>query len=124
MLSQMSAAWRMRRVLICGSADSAAPQLCAWLAVLGARPACLSADAGSETLCRALTSGRVSAVIICSPPASPALLDEIRESGVPLALLCPQGDAQEAALRALMFGAQFFEEGELPFGVYDLENMP
>lgn len=123
--------WRARRVLLIGGPDEGAQLLCALLTALGARPVCLPPQAGSEALYRALTDGRVSAIIVSSPRllrqtpgAYGALLTEAHQTGVPLTLLCPEGDVQEAALRALMFGAQFFEDGELPCGVYDLTNMP
>ena len=119
--------WRARRVLIVGGADDAAQLLCALLTALGARPACLPPQSSAETLYRALTDGRVCAVIVSdpcalhrTPGAYGTLLTEIHQTGVPLTLLCPAGDAQETAMRTLMFGARFFEEGALPFGVYDL----
>ena len=121
--------WRARRVLIIGSADDAAQLLCSLLTALGARPACLLPESTSETLYRALTDGRVSAVIVSdprslrkTPDAYGKLLTEVHQTGIPLTIICPAGDAQEAALRALMFGAQFFTEGQMPCGVYDLRT--
>lgn len=120
MLQKLCAAWRARRVVICGDGPCAAPQLCAWLTILGARPVCLSEDAPSVTLMRALTDGRVSAALVCCGHLPPALAAEIREAGVPLTLLIPPASGEDGALRALAFGARFFAEGDMPCGVYDL----
>jgi len=121
--------WRARRVLLIGGADEPTQLLQALLTALGARPVCLPPAAGAETIYRELTRGRVCAVIVSAPRALQEtegahgrLLTEVHQTGIPLTILCPEGDAQEAALRALMFGAQFFEEGTLPFGVYDLQT--
>lgn len=121
MLRQLGAVWRARRVLLIGGKGDTAPTLEAWLTVLGARCLSLPPDADAETLNRTLTAGRVFSVIVCQPPASDTLLTEIREAGVPLAILCPPGDTQEAALCALRFGTRFVEES-LPCGVYDLNE--
>lgn len=118
MLRLLSAAWRARRVLLIGGSNDAAEPLEAWLTLLGARCACLPPDADAQTLYRALTDGRVFAVIVCGAPASDVLLEEVRETGVPLTILCRGDDAQEAALSALHVGARFLSEG-LPCGVYD-----
>ena len=118
MLRLLSAAWRARRVLLIGSGNDASEPLEAWLTLLGARWTCLPPAADAQTLYRALTDGRVFAVIVCGAPASDVLLEEVRETGVPLTILCRGDDAQEAALCALHFGARFLAEG-LPCGIYD-----
>ena len=123
--------WRARRVLLIGRGEETTQLVQALLTALGARPVRLPPEASAEALYRVLTCGRVSAVIVCDaqalfrlPGAKSRLLTEIHQTGIPLTLFCPRSSAQEAALRALMFGAQFFEEGELPCGVYDLETWP
>ncbi|MBR2942894.1 MAG: hypothetical protein IKB82_05795 [Clostridia bacterium] len=121
--------WRARRVLLIGGGDELTQLLQALLTALGARPTRLPPQADSEPLYRALTDGRVSAVIVSAPRvlrgipgAKSRLITEIHQTGVPLSILCPEGDAQEAALRTLLFGAQFFDEGALPCGIYDLDK--
>lgn len=112
MLKTLSASWCLRRVaIICGRSDVVQP-LDAWLTLLGALTILLPPDADAQTLYRAFTSGRISAVIVSNPPASDTLLREIRETGVPLTLLCAPGDGEDAALGVLMDGVRFFTEGE------------
>lgn len=118
MLSQLCAAWRAQRVLIIGSGDDASEPLNAYLTILGARCQILPPDADAQTIYRSLTDGRVFAVIVCRPPAGDVLLTEIRETGVPLTVLCSGDDPQEAALGALRFGALYVSEA-MPCGVYD-----
>lgn len=99
MLSQLQAAWGARRVLIVGGADRPCHFMQALLTQLGARPARIPAHADALMLNRALTGGRISAVIV---PAAHALapggvlsqlsalitlLNEVREAGVPLVML-------------------------------------
>ena len=111
MIKTLCAAWRGRRViLIGGRADVCAP-LEAWLTLLGARPAHLPPDASPEALSRALTDGRVAAVLVSAPPPSPILLREVREAGVPLLLPCEGDDGQDAALGALIAGAAALVDG-------------
>ena len=121
MLSRLAAAWRAQRVLLIGGSSDAAQPLEAFLTILGARCKILPPDTDAETIYRHLTDGRVFAVIVCRPPAGDALLGEIRETGVPLTILCPEGEAQDAALCALRFGMRYVEEG-LSGGVYDLND--
>lgn len=99
MLTQLQAAWRARRVLLVAGADRFGLFMQALLTELGAKPARIPAHADAQTLCRALSSGRISAVIV---PAAHALapggvaaqlgalitvLSEAREAGVPLVML-------------------------------------
>lgn len=99
MIQQLHAAWRARRVLLVGGTDVMTLFMQALLDELGAKSARLAPAVQPETLNRALTEGRVSAVIVpstqalCGADASAqlaalsALLDEIREAGVPLTIL-------------------------------------
>lgn len=126
-MPHIASAWRARRALLIGDGDDLTQLLCAHLTALGARPVSVSADASAEALYRALTDGRVAAVIACVPLTEAALKTlktELRETGVPYALLCPAKaqDAQETALRALAFLARLFEEA-LPSGVYNLSEI-
>lgn len=120
MLCQLCAAWRARRVLLISEGTDTSATLQDWLTILGARCTSLPPDTDAENLYRALTAGRVFAVILCCR-ARDTLLCEIREAGVPLTILCPAGDAQEIALRALHLGERFLSEN-MPCGVYDLNN--
>ena len=118
--------WRARRVLLLGGADERTQILQAHLTALGARPVSIPPDTPAEPLYRAMTDGRVSAVIACVPLTAQALRSletERVETGVPLALLFPEneGDAQETALSALLFIARFFEDA-LPGGLYRLSG--
>ena len=121
MLCQLCAVWRARRVLLISEGTDAGATLQSWLTILGARCESLPPDTSAEDLYRALTAGRTFAVIVCDRAAEKTLLNEIRETGVPLTILCPAGDAQEIALRALMLGERFLSES-MPCGVYDLVN--
>ena len=121
MLCQLCAAWRARRVLLISEGKDAGATLQSWLTILGARCVSLPPDTSAEDLYRALTAGRTFAVIVCDGAASKTLLCEIRETGVPLTILCSKGDAQEIALRALHLGKRFLSES-MPCGVYDLNN--
>ena len=121
MLCQLCAAWRARRVLLISEGTDAGATLQSWLTILGARCICLPQDTGAEELYQALTAGRTFAVIVCGAAANKTLLCEIRETGVPLTILCPEGDVQEIALRALHLGERFLSEN-MPGGVYDLNN--
>ncbi|MBR5289044.1 MAG: hypothetical protein IKU34_10725 [Clostridia bacterium] len=105
MLEQLTAAWPLRRVLIAGSADAMTRYAAALLTALGAQTVCLPPDAGAFALHRALSAGRIHAVLIPAAHALfgdddlPALLrslfllfGEIREAGVPLVILCSDED--------------------------------
>ncbi len=100
MLEKLLSAWRARRVLIVGCGDALTPWIYALLTQLGARPTCIKPGYTAESLCRAMRSGRISALIV---PAAHALssgsletqlravstlLDEAREAGIPLTLFC------------------------------------
>ena len=51
--------WRGKRVLIVGDRGGLCAFLIAVLDEIGARPVCVSDRADAQTLCRALTAGRV-----------------------------------------------------------------
>jgi len=109
MIHQLHAAWRARRVLLIGSADRLTLHMQALLSELGARPAQLAPGSEPETLHRALTQGRVSAVVVprmrllthgdaCSRLAMLAvLLNEVREAGVPLVILMSDENVYRAS---------------------------
>lgn len=73
----------------------------------GARPVCVSDRADAQTLCRALTAGRVSAAILPGEmtgrslperlEATLALTREVREAGVPLLLAMSDAAVYRAA---------------------------
>ena len=96
MLEAMLEGWRGRRVLIVGNGGGLCAFLIAVLDEIGARPACVSDRADAQTLCRALTAGRVSAAVLPGEmtgrslperlAATMTLTEEIREAGVPLLL--------------------------------------
>ena len=105
MLDQLTAAWRARRVLLIGGPDMQNLCMQDLLFALGARPARIPPDSKPHTLNRAMTNGRVSAVIVPSMHAlgTPGdlfsrlhaletLLGEMRETGIPLCILCSQED--------------------------------
>ena len=109
MLEKLNANWRARRVLLVGSADRATQWMQALLTELGAKPARIPPSAGAEPLCRAMTAGRISAVIVpalstLAPgkdaagqlAALASLLREIREAGVPLTILCSDENVYRA----------------------------
>ncbi len=99
MIQELHAAWRGRRVLIIGGTDRMTLFMQALLDELGAKTARLIPSAGAETLHRALTEGRIGAVIVpCTRAlregdaerqlaALSSLLSEAREAGVPLCIL-------------------------------------
>ena len=112
MLDKLNAAWTARRVLLVGAHERMTLFYEALLLALGARPARIPPSSGAETICRSLTSGRVSALIVPSLPAlAPALpeagqlaalerlLTEAREAGVPLTLLCSDVNVYRARRR-------------------------
>lgn len=109
MLHQLNTAWRARRVLIIGRADRVSLFAQAFLAELGARPARIAPGQDAETLCRALSEGRISAILVpCLRQLAPeddllaqlrallTLLGEAREAGVPLTLLCSDAGVYRA----------------------------
>lgn len=99
MLDELISTWRARRVVLCGGADGLCLLLQGMLAELGARVVRIGANADSQTLCRALSSGRTGALIVpCARDFSGGgirdqlaalhtLLTEAREAGVPLTML-------------------------------------
>ena len=105
MLESLTAAWRLRRVLIAGGADAATHYAAALVRALGAQPVSFSPGAGAPALYRALSGKRIQAVLV---PAAHALcqeddlsaqlhalellLGETREAGVPLVILCSHAD--------------------------------
>ncbi len=94
MLEAMLEGWRGRRVLIVGNRNGLCAFLIAVLEEIGARPICVSDRADAQTLCRALTAGRIGAAVLLGEmtgrslperlAATLALTEEIREAGVPL----------------------------------------
>lgn len=101
MLDRLLNAWRARRVLLVGPPDADNLYTASLMHALGARPARIPPDAKAHTLCRAMTAGRIGAVIVPSAQslsqegdlfaqlaALKLLLDEMREAGVPLLILC------------------------------------
>ena len=96
MLEAMLEGWRGKRVLIVGDRGGLCAFLIAVLDEIGARPVCVSDRADAQTLCRALTAGRVSAAILPGEmtgrslperlEATLTLTREVREAGVPLLL--------------------------------------
>lgn len=112
MLDQLMQVWRARHVLLVGGTDVLCACFQALLTELGARPARIPPSASSETLCRSMTSGRISAVIVprahaLTPEkdaarqlfASDALLTEVREAGIPLLILCSDAPVYRAQPR-------------------------
>ena len=108
MIHQLHAAWRARRVLLIGGADRSTLVMQTLLDELGAKAARLAPGFQAESLHRALTESRVSAVIIpCMRLFAPGgaihqlsalitLLSEAREAGIPLVILL----ADESVYRA------------------------
>lgn len=102
--------WRARHVLLVGGTDALTLAMTAMLEAAGAKCARIPAGTSSEMLCRAMTSGRIGAVIAArahalSPGLDPAmhlsalrtLLTEAREAGVPLVMLCSDAPVYRAA---------------------------
>lgn len=99
MIQQLHTAWRARRVLLVGHTDRATLFMQALLDELGAKTARIAPTGDPQILNRALTQGRICALII--PSTRPlirnradqslrtlsVLLDEAREAGVPLTIL-------------------------------------
>lgn len=109
MLDKLNAAFTARRVLLVGGHDRMTLFFESLLGALGARPARIPPSSGAETVCRALTAGRVSALIVPSLPslapqrdeagqlaALSMLLGEAREAGVPLTILCSEVNVYRA----------------------------
>ena len=109
MLDKLNAAFTARRVLLVGGHDRMTLFFESLLSALGARPARIPPSSGAETVCRALTAGRVSALIVPSLPsfapdrdvagqlaALSTLLGEAREAGVPLTILCSEANVYRA----------------------------
>lgn len=112
MRDQLLTAWRARRVLIVSHADCFSAYMQALLTALEARPARIAPEAGAAQFNQAMTEGRIGAVIVpdagtlSSNPCPQAhlsallsLLDEARESGVPLVILCSCAGVYRAADR-------------------------
>ena len=99
MLDRLQSAWRARHVLLLGS-GRVARFAQALLEELGAQVTRMSAGSDARLLCRAMSAGRVCAVLVpearelCGQDAPEAclshlhaLLSEAREAGIPLVLL-------------------------------------
>ena len=94
MLEAMLEGWRGKRVLIVGKPDGLCAFLTAMLEEIGARLMRVGDRADAQALCRALTAGRIGAVILPEEMtgrdlperlvATLTLIQEIREAGVPL----------------------------------------
>jgi len=109
MIHQLHAAWRARRVLLIGSTDRTTLFMQTLLDELGAKTARLAPGFHTEILHRALTQGRVSAVIVPSMrrlahgglieqlSAHITLLSEMREAGTPLVILMSDESVYRAA---------------------------
>jgi len=128
MLHSLLSAWRARRVLLVGGPDRMTLFMQALLCELGAKPARLAPDAGRETLNRALTQGRIGALIVpdagelsggCALDrlaALDALLDECREAGTPLSILLSGESVYRADGRPLAAQENDPIGGETPQG--------
>jgi len=104
MLEQLLNAWRARRVLLIYGTGYPGQFMQALLSELGARPARLSPGADAAQLSRAMTQGRISAIIVPDSNftsdgslmmqfrALLSLLGEAREAGIPLTILCSDAD--------------------------------
>ncbi len=101
LIDKLYESWRARRVLLVGGPDLQTLFTQALLEELGAKPARIPSGTNSETLCRALSAGRIGAVIvprahalaegvdpIAHLSALQTLTTEVREAGVPLLILC------------------------------------
>lgn len=110
MRNHLLTGWRSRHVLLVGGTDVLTLAMTAVLEAAGAKCARIPAGASSEMLCRAMTSGRIGAVIAArahalAPGLDPAahlsalrvLLTEAREAGVPLVMLCSDAPVYRAA---------------------------
>ena len=96
MLEAMLEGWRGKRVLIVGKPDGLCAFLTAMLEEIGARLMRVGDRPDAQALCRALTVGRIGAVILPEEmtgrdlperlAATLTLIQEIREAGVPLLL--------------------------------------
>ena len=91
MLEAMLEGWRGKRVLIVGKPDGLCAFLTAMLEEIGARLMRVGDRADAQALCRALTAGRIGAVILPEEmtgrdlperlAATLTLIQEIREAG-------------------------------------------
>lgn len=122
LLHHLLPAWRGRRALLVCDQDPVSRAMHVLLDEIGARPACVSPACDSETLCRALLSGRGTIMIVPSLnaylalpperqlPALRSLLGEAREAGTPLVTLLADQSAAPA-LAPLMCCADEFCQG-------------
>lgn len=129
MLDKLLSAWRARRVLIVGEADALTPWIQSFLGELGARPTRIAPTCSAQTLCQAMSDGRVSAIIVPAAHrlevgdlesqlrALSTLLGEAREAGVPLTILCSDENVYRTAQ-----GVWYARE-EDPIGGYTREGM-
>jgi len=129
MIHQLHAAWRARRVLLVGGTDRTALLMQTLLDELGAKTARLAPGFRAETLHRALTEGRVSAVIApCMRTliqgtvteqlsALIMLLCEAREAGIPLVILMSDENVYRAACHPWHAQENDLIGGETPQGL-------
>ena len=110
MINPLQSAWSARHVLLVGRQGRPCAYMQALLEALGAKCARIPPGADAETMCRAMQSGRISAVIvpemraiapnshlIAQLSALLLLLSECRESGVPLVLFLSDAAVYRAA---------------------------
>lgn len=110
MIHPLSNAWRARHVLLVGPSGRPCAIMQALLEALGAKCARISPAESTESICRAMQAGRISAVIApemraLSAAVSPSsqldallsLLGECREAGVPLTLFLSDASVYRAA---------------------------
>jgi len=129
MIHQLHAAWRARRVLLIGGTDRSTFFMQTLLDELGARPALLLPTSPAEALHRAMTNGRVSAVIVPSMrslrkgsaaqqlASLSMLLDEAREAGIPLVSLMSDDSVYRASDHPWHVREEDLLGGETPQGL-------
>ena len=122
MIQQLHAAWRARRVLLVGGTDRLTLFMQTLLDELGAKAARIAPPCEAEALSRALTQGRISAVIVPGTRALAGsgmlrqlaalemLLGEVREAGVPLTVLM----SDDSVYRAI--GGPWYAQESDPIG--------
>lgn len=121
MLHHLLPAWRGRRALLVCNQDPMSHTMHTLLDEIGARPAHACPASDSETLCRALLSGRGTVMIVPSmhtllalpQPLSAlrTLLCEAREAGTPLVMLLAIQSPDTPVLTSLMRCADEFCRG-------------
>jgi len=131
LINPLEAAWRARHVLLVGRPGRPCAYMQSLLEAIGAKCARISPGADAETMCRAMQSGRISAVIVPEMRAlAPGghlvaqlsalllLLGECREAGVPLALLLSDAAVYRAASRPWLVSEEEPVGGETQDGLF------